>query len=34
MVFAAVPISGAVGDQDNNVNNENSASDLKVGVSS
>ncbi|WP_337971855.1 peptidoglycan-binding domain-containing protein [Methanobacterium petrolearium] len=34
LVLAAVPISGAVGDQDNNVNNENSASDLKVGVSS
>ena len=34
MVLAAVPISGAVGDQDNNVNNENAASDLKVGVSS
>ena len=34
MVIAAIPISGAVGDQDTNVNNENPTSDLDVGVNS
>lgn|GEM_PF-373420 len=33
MVVAAVPISGAVGDQDNNANGENPSDGLQVGIS-